>query len=285
LLGGLLGVLGGIISLDNPIIFALLTIIASVVMFIMALQMIGVGWAQFFKVTAPKSVTHYVADESNFQRKYMPFGLGVLTFILPCGFTLVAQTAALASGSLTQGALIMLAFSLGTLPSLMAISYSGIAFNSKPDITAKFNLVAGILIIFFSFYNINSQLNLLNLPSFSDVNISQLATSPSTASSSEDVELVDTNSEGIQQLNVVASGFSYNVVGPTGFRAGEPAVISVLNQGASGCAVAIAATGLFANYVILEPGENVIEVPNPQPGSYKLTCSMGMVDPVIINVI
>ncbi|HUN03796.1 MAG TPA: cation transporter, partial [Niabella sp.] len=54
ILGGVLGLLGSAVSFDNPVIFSILTIIISVVMFILAMQMLGVGWAQNFRFTAPK---------------------------------------------------------------------------------------------------------------------------------------------------------------------------------------------------------------------------------------
>jgi sulfite exporter TauE/SafE/copper chaperone CopZ len=279
LFGALLGLLGEAISLDNPIIFAILTLIVSVVMVVIALQMLGVGWAQQFQFRAPKFLTGFIADEENFSGKIMPFALGALTFFLPCGVTLLAQTLALASGSALTGSAIMTAFSLGTFFPLLAISISGLQFNSKPHLTARFNTIAGLVILFFAVYNINSQMNLLNLPSLSDINLS------GGAVSAEEANFVEYNDEGVQQLNVIASDFNYYVNDGTDLRAGEPAKVSVLNQGASGCAVAMAATGLIDGVVVLEPGENTIEIPSPKKGSYKLTCSMGMVDPVTINVI
>jgi hypothetical protein len=48
-------------------------------------------------------------------------GLGALWGWLPCGLVYSVLVAALASGSPVQGALIMLAFGLGTLPNLLAI--------------------------------------------------------------------------------------------------------------------------------------------------------------------
>ena len=48
-------------------------------------------------------------------------GLGALWGWLPCGLVYSVLLTALASGSAVQGALIMLAFGLGTLPNLLAI--------------------------------------------------------------------------------------------------------------------------------------------------------------------
>lgn len=50
------------------------------------------------------------------------FGLGLVFGWLPCGMVYVVLIAALATGDPLQGALIMAAFGLGTLPNLLAIS-------------------------------------------------------------------------------------------------------------------------------------------------------------------
>jgi sulfite exporter TauE/SafE/copper chaperone CopZ len=277
ILGGVLGLIGETISFNNATFFAILTIIISFVMLLLALQMLEVKWAQNFKFTAPKSVTRLAVDENNLKGKYMPFGIGVLTFILPCGFTLIAQAVALSSGSFIQGALIMLLFALGTLPTLIAISYSGLKFNSKPHLTAKFNVIAGLIIVFFVVYNINGQLNVLGYPSLSDISFAK--------DNSQDEQIVDVDTEGIQTLNITAKGFEYIPTSSMNIKAGVPTTLVVDNQGIQGCAVYMAANGLIDNYVALKPGINEIDLGIPKKGTYKLTCSMGMVSPVTIKVI
>lgn len=276
ILGGLLGLIGEAISLNNATFFAILTILVSIVMFLLAMQMLGVEWAQKFKFTAPKSLTRFAADESNFQGKYMPFGIGALTFLLPCGFTLIAQTVALASGSFIQGALIMFLFALGTFPTLLAISYSGLAFNSKPHLTAKFNVIAGLVIVFFVIYNINGQLNVLGYPSLSDISFS---------GGDGNEQIAEVNNQGEQTLNITAKGFEYIPTSSMTIQAGVPTTLIVDNQGIQGCGAFMAANGLIDNFVALDRGINEIDLGNPKKGSYKLTCSMGMVRPVTINVI
>jgi sulfite exporter TauE/SafE len=51
--------------------------------------------------------------------------LGVLNGFLPCGLVYVACAAAAATGGLASGSLYMVAFGLGTLPMMLAISLSG----------------------------------------------------------------------------------------------------------------------------------------------------------------
>jgi len=61
------------------------------------------------------------------QRRAMPamFGIGLLNGLLPCGLVYVAAAAATATGDVLSGMCYMVAFGLGTLPLLLAISLVG----------------------------------------------------------------------------------------------------------------------------------------------------------------
>ena len=96
--------------------------------------------------------------------------MGALTFFLPCGFTITAQSLALLSGSVFTGALIMGAFALGTIPVLLFIGLSSVKFSSKPHLTERFSKVAGFLVLFFALYNISNQATVLG---FTGININQ----------------------------------------------------------------------------------------------------------------
>ena len=89
--------------------------------------------------------------------------MGALTFFLPCGFTITAQTVALLSGSVWQGAGIMGFFALGTAPILLLIGLSSVKFFSKPHLAMTFSQVAGFLVLFFALWNIYNQMNVLGL--------------------------------------------------------------------------------------------------------------------------
>lgn len=275
-LGGVLGMLGDVISLNNTFVYASLVLIISFVMFVLALQMLGIKWAQSIKLRLPKFVTRLAADEQAFSGKYMPFITGALTFFLPCGFTLIAQGVALTVGDFFGGAMIMLAFALGTLPMLVGISFTGLTFTKRPHLTAKFSQVAGLIILFFALYNVNGQLNVLGLPSLSDINFAELMESPSN-------EITPIIQDGIQQVDIIAKGFQYIPSGATKLQAGVPTKLLVDNQGIQGCGAFIAARGLFPDFVSLKSGVNVIDLGSPKPGTYKLTCSMGMVPPVTLS--
>src|SRR3989344_4142681 len=129
----------------------------------LGLQMLGVKAFRKFQFSMPKFITRRIADENNFKGKQMPFAMGALTFFLPCGFTITAQTIALLSGNWIQGGLIMGVFALGTAPMLLFIGLSSVKFSSRPHWSKTFSKVAGFLVLFFALFNISNQMNVLGL--------------------------------------------------------------------------------------------------------------------------
>lgn len=281
--GGFLGLLGQLVSIGSGTSFAIVIIAVSLVMLVLALQMIGVKQVQNLQIKTPKVISKYITNESNFSGKFAPFILGALTFLLPCGFTLIAQAAALASSGFLKGGLIMLFFAIGTLPILGGISITGVKFNTKPKLTSIFNKTAGILIVVFAIYTINAQLNVLGLKSLNDLDIRSNEKVKSEGVVGEIQEDPEIN-EDAQKLVIVADKFSYIPEGSMTIEAGKPTVLAVNNKGVQGCGRFMAARGLLDDYVELKSGWNYIEL-TPKKGVYKLTCTMGMVRPVTITVI
>lgn len=275
------GVLGGIGRLFNfSLTFTSILVIAvSVMMIALSLQMLGVKFFERFQITMPKFISRYIADETNFKGRYMPFLMGAFTFFLPCGFTITAQGLALTSGSVLQGAMIMLFFALGTLPMLLLIGLSSVKFTERPHISAKFLKIAGVLVLFFGLYNLNSQLNVLGLKSLSDLKgVSGSNKINSVSNASENLPpLVD----GKQIIKTVAtsSGYTPNYLKVV---AGVPVRWEIDDQGTSGCTSAIISNSLFEGQIDLTPGKiSIKEFTPPKPGKYKFSCWMGMISGVI----
>ncbi|MDH4285277.1 MAG: sulfite exporter TauE/SafE family protein [Gallionellaceae bacterium] len=73
------------------------------------------------------------------------FGLGILWGWLPCGLTYTVLLSALAMGDALRGALVMLAFGIGTLPNLLAIGL--FSSNVKKFVQLKpIRMSAGLLV-------------------------------------------------------------------------------------------------------------------------------------------
>ena len=141
LLGGVLGLVGNAIGI-NFTFAAILGIIASIVMLLLGLNLVGVfsknkivlhsGIFKFFKKIEYKTLT--------------PLLVGFGTFSLPCGFTQSMQVVALSSGSFMSGFLIMFAFALGTLPMLSLLSFGSASFAHGKHAPLFFKS-AGVVVI------------------------------------------------------------------------------------------------------------------------------------------
>ncbi|MBP9690815.1 sulfite exporter TauE/SafE family protein [Candidatus Woesebacteria bacterium] len=279
-LGGVVGAIGSVFHLSLSFT-ALLIIIVSIVMLIIGLQMLGVRWATRIKLGFPKFLSQYASNEENFSGEYMPLVAGASTFFLPCGFTLIAQTVALASGSFINGAVMMGSFALGTLPMLAFISFSSLKMQKNKSFNATFNLVVGIFLIFFAVFNTNSQLNVLGLPSLSDVSLSQSATALDEPTSLG-VTMSGEGADQIQEIRMEANGFEYAPKSIT-LKAGIPTKLIVTTRDVVGCAQAMWLGGLSDEVLYLNKPQVETEF-TPQAGSYKISCTMGMVQPVMVRV-
>lgn len=275
--GSLLGFVGS--KLQISLSFSSFIILAiSLIMIFLAFDMLGINVFRKFQITMPKFITRRIANEKNFKRKQMPFIVGALTFFLPCGFTLTAQSAALLSANPIQGGLIMLSFALGTAPMLLLIGMTSAKFLNNPQWSARFLKIAGALVLFFALFNINSQLNVFGLTSLNDIYQNPKFNPPTNElnpkfTNNELPPIVD--GKQIVKMNASASGYSPNRLKA---RAGIPIKWEITDTGTSGCTNAIIAKDLFSGKISLTPGKTSIkEFIIEKPGTYKFTCWMGMV--------
>jgi sulfite exporter TauE/SafE/copper chaperone CopZ len=123
LLGGMLGFIGETIGISF-VFSSILGLIASVVMIILGLNLVGI--IKKNKLTLPSNIFSFFRKIEH--ATLSPIIVGVGTFFLPCGFTQSMQVAALGSGSFISGMLIMFLFALGTLPILALLSFGSVSF-------------------------------------------------------------------------------------------------------------------------------------------------------------
>lgn len=140
-LGGLLGLLGSAIGLSFTF-GAILGILASVVMIVLGLNLIGIF--EKSTITLPTGIFNFFRKVEH--QTIAPLLLGLGTFFLPCGFTQSMQIAALSSGSFVSGFLIMFSFALGTLPMLALLSFGSASF-AHSRYAPLFFKSAGIVVI------------------------------------------------------------------------------------------------------------------------------------------
>lgn len=272
LLGGAIGALGSVLTLSSTT-SGIVTIIASALMIVMGLQLLGVfPWLNKIQIKMPKFIAHKVYDaEGGHSSKIAPFLFGASTFFLPCGFTQALQLYVLGKGSFVVGALTMLAFSIGTLPSLMSIG----AFSSftKGNLQRYFTTFAAVLVIILGAANLAPGFNLtgavIALPSAGIPDVP----------SGIDIPLVD----GKQVINMAVNGFDYS---PDTFtlKKGVPVQWNIDGQGARGCAkiISVPALGIMEQ---LSSGVKTVEFTPQKTGKIKFSCGMGMAGPGFFEVI
>lgn len=141
LLGGALGTLGSAIGVSFTFT-AILGIIASVVMILLGLNLVGV--LERAHITLPASTFRFFQNVEH--KTAAPFVIGAGTFFLPCGFTQAMQVVALSSGSFFSGLLIMTTFALGTLPMLALLSFGSASFAGSRHAPLFFT-TAGVVVV------------------------------------------------------------------------------------------------------------------------------------------
>lgn len=274
--GALLGLVGTKLRF-SPAVGAGLVIFISLAMIVYGLQMMGFSMFQRFQLRIPRAITGFINGQQNLFGRFLPFFIGALTFFVPCGFTANAQSLSLLSGNPIQGGLIMLFFALGTLPMLFLIGLTGIELAHHQKLSNIFFKVAGVIVLFFAFYNINAQLNVLGIKNLSDLRLNFNFAKEKSDLQNGLAPMID----GKQVIRMIATARGYF---PNYFRvkAGVPVRFEIEDRGASGCTNAVVANGLFDGEIVLTPGQIATKEFTPlYPGQYKFSCWMGMVSGVI----
>ena len=150
--GGVLGLVGSAIGI-NFIFTAILGILASVVMLLLGLNLVGVFAKN--KIALPGGIFNFFRKIEH--KTLTPLIVGFATFFLPCGFTQSMQVSALGSGSFMSGLLIMFAFALGTLPMLVLLSFGSASFAHGRHAPLFFKS-AGVVVIGLGIFSLLSGL-------------------------------------------------------------------------------------------------------------------------------
>jgi len=164
--GALAGALGAAsLGLEGQVpVRLLLYLFANLMLIALGLYLIGVTRALAFTERAGQALWRRIQPLT---RRFLPartvaqaFPLGMLWGWLPCGLVYGALASALAAGSATRGAGLMLAFGLGTLPNLLL---AGILLARLGEFVRRpvVRLVSGLLVLGFGLYGLVGLLRLL----------------------------------------------------------------------------------------------------------------------------
>lgn len=266
--GGLIAGLGKALALP-PWAVGLIAILAALFMLVMGLDMLRIAptWLKVILPRMPKFISRKVMDGGDTGKvSYVtPFTLGALTFFLPCGFTQALQLYVLTTGNIVSGALIMLAFSLGTAPALLALGWASNALKGQWG--KLFFRVAGAAVIVMGVYNFNNGLTLTGHP------ISFNFGSPERVASTVVENVVQDGDVQVVKTSFTTSGYS-----PATFtvKAGQPVRWEIDGNGNAGGCRSVFQVPAFKIQKFMSNGVTIAEFTPDKPGTYAFSCSMGM---------
>ena len=269
LLGGLIGMIGKALS-PSPLATGIITILAALYMLTMGLDMLHLTpqWLKKITPRLPKSLGHRLLAVEEKEHALTPSLLGAATFFLPCGFTQALQLYALTTDSFTTGALILLAFALGTAPALLILGWVSGSLKGKAG--RFFFQFAGALVIMLGLWNLQNGFTIMGYP-ISIQRITHLFATESNAGALDPNVRFDGTKQTVQ-MSVDYTGYA-----PSRFtiRQGVPTRWVINAKSNSGCLSVIQAPKLGIR-TLLQPGTNVVEFTPRIAGAIPFSCSMGM---------
>lgn len=270
ILGGLVGVIGSSISL-SPFMNGLLTIIVSLVMLLLGLQLLNIFPSlQRFNFRMPKYFARKI-HEHHTEGKAGPFILGALTFFLPCGFTQALQLYTLTTGSFIVGALTMFSFSLGTLPTLMTLGV--MSSYTKGKWKHYFLKIAGGVVLLFGVLSLSGGLTLTGID-FRGGDVPYVGNVSDVNGVNVEVQKID--------LKVIGLDYSPSTIV---LKKGVPVELSVDGSKAQGCAQVFSIPNLGITKRLSREKVTVISFTPKKVGNIYFTCTMGMAGPGTFQIV
>lgn len=263
-IGGILGGLGSFFGI-NPTFTGVITLGAGVFMVLMGLSFIT-NWQilEKIKLRTPEFVARFLYNQKHSKKPKGPFIIGLLNGFMPCGPLQAMQLYALASGSVTRGAISMAFYVLGTIPLMFGF---GVAISSiGQQYIKKIIKVSGILVMVLGLFMANRGLTNFGY-GFNDLGFNNNSQIESPASG-------DVVGYQTVEMEVTYSGYKPNTL----YIKKGVQVRWVINvKQLSGCTsqIMIESLNIKKN---LKAGENIIEF-TPPAGvkEIKFSCGMRMV--------
>lgn len=264
ILGGVVAVLGSVLA-PSPRIMGFISLLAALVMIVLALDLLGLSGSKKWIPRMPKKWSHWIHDMAEREEWWIPFVLGTLTFFLPCGFTQSMQLYALTTGSFISGALTLFVFALGTLPALLGIGVLASVTSSHGKVYRWFMLIAGCVVLLLGLYNVKNSLNLLGIRT----------NALFTQSSEKSIGSTSTVEGDVQVVHMAVDGIDY-VPSNITIQKDIPVEWVIDGSGAIGCTSVIAIPSLGISKTLSTTDYTIVRFTPTKEGRLSFTCGMGM---------
>jgi sulfite exporter TauE/SafE/copper chaperone CopZ len=263
IVGGIVGALGSVISFSGTA-KGIVAVAAGIFMVIMGLNMLNLfTWLRKLNPRMPKIFARKINDQ---KKSNSPLYVGLLNGLMPCGPLQAMQLYALSTGDPVQGALSMLAFSLGTVPLMFGLGAISSLLSKR--FTSKMMTASAILVLILGVFMFSNGISLsgIALPTRSG---------GVTASNEAQQSNSATVNQGVQTITTKLSPNSYE---PITVQVGVPVKWTIQADASdiNGCNNQV----LIPKYNIekkLVAGDNIIEFTPTTTGTVPYSCWMGMI--------
>jgi uncharacterized protein len=193
-----------------------------------------------------------------------PLFLGSLTVLLPCGVSQAMMAAALATGDPLRGAVLLFAFTLGTMPLFFFVTYSAARLGATLE--TQFRRIVALILIALGAVSCVFGLNLAGVPVVLPRPVRQLVMGP-------DVDSAAITSTNGYKVLVSAEGYRPAVLH---LPAGRPVTIIWITRDVTCCAQTVVIPGLAYEAVLPSTGETPLAIPAQKLNAVlDYSCSMG----------
>ena len=247
LIGGIVGLIGSVLQINN-VFYGIIILLASILMFIMSLNMLGI-----IKIKRINLFRYKFTNQN-------PFIIGLLNGFMPCGPLQAMQLYAVTTGSFIKGAFSMFLFGLGTFPLMLLLGLIVNVFKGKVKLII--NKFASTLILFLSIIMLNRGLLMLNIDLFKSFNNYSMFASAIIENNYQIIE-IDLNYDNYKDI-IVQKNIPVRMI------------IHVDKNTLTGCNNEI----IIKEFNIkqqLHVGDNVIEFTPTKEGTFTYTCWMQMI--------
>jgi uncharacterized protein len=265
--GFLLGIFGSLI-MPTSAARAFAMIVIGIFMLGNGLRMLGVHPIfRHFVLEPPDFLGRFLRQTSKNASSWMtPMVLGALTVFLPCGIAHSMMAAAIGTGDPGQGASLLFAFTLGTMPIFFALAI----FAAHLGAMVERNLLrcAAVILIVCGLVSIDSGLTLAGSPLSFTRAFDRLSTTSNAANSGTaatdygDTILVGDNGYTPKVLHLAAD---------------HPVTIIWKTQGTNSCALSVVVPDLKYEQTLPSTGQLPLAIPAQKRGTtMEYSCAMGM---------
>lgn len=268
ILGAVLGKIGTFFSI-SPKISAFLQILVGFYMLATAARLLDLHPIfRYLVIQPPAFIYKKIKSSAQSQSLFSPAVLGLSTILLPCGVTQAMMILAATSGSIINGALIMLFFILGTSPIFFVLGLAVTELFKKK----AFLYLASALIIVLGIISINNGQNLRG----SFFTIQNFASTFSEAVGGGTVKnKLGNQNNGYQEatVNISTSGYTSDT---NSLKVNVPVKLTLVTNNTLSCARAFTIPSQNISIVMPVTGTKTIEFTPTNIGRLVYVCSMGM---------